>query len=536
MAPWLTVAAVALAASATAGVAGAACVALTVAQSGPRLFSVDVGFSSSSADCPAAASRVGLALLDASLATVSSLTVFQCAAANVSTYLAVPASVYSTLVGQSVVVQATTWLVSDQNVSDAFEIVTSSWLTFQPDDASAADPSAIASCGVRTRVRRVAWGNGVLSACTARVWCMSTTAGSARIAGGDALVASRASCACSVLVVAPHAPVSIARPQSGLSGQPSTDRSVEFIMSSTWAGQIQSVTLRNLNGYYSGVVTIDEAGAEGSDYSLYVRHVPRCATTLATMGKGTHCCSQGPIPRILPRILASRCFRAPHVARPQSNPSLTDGARFFLVDNNNPSVPFAVTPTDGSSLAPTWQLAFPFGGLQYLASMYNASGVLVATAQCAIVMGPNSPPQQTAPLRLYLYSGIPVSFFFSARSGWVTDDYTSTGALALTLSGACAVAAGGGRVTPRCRSLVFSTTDADADIPPCRGPPLTRRLDDPRSRIAVREPQCHRRTGARGQWHARQHIPRRHRGQHRARAVHTHARCDGCGVRAPVRQ
>lgn len=133
--------------------ARAACVSLAVQQPSPRLFSVGVAFSAS-VDCPQPVSRVGLALTydsgSGSFVTASSLTVFECTLGDVATFLAVPASLYAAAIGQSFVVEATTWLVSDESASGVFETALSSALTLQSDDAFSQDvPDAIVACGVR---------------------------------------------------------------------------------------------------------------------------------------------------------------------------------------------------------------------------------------------------------------------------------------------------------------------------------------------------------------------------------------------------
>lgn len=147
----LVAAALALAASTTAGVGAAACVTLAVDQPSARLFSVEVGFAPS---CPDAVARVELALVNIDSVpptTASSLTVFVCAA-NVSTFLALPSATYSdALVGTTFAVQASTWLVSNQNASGRYETVASAGLALRGDGdvGGASHPGLIASCGVR---------------------------------------------------------------------------------------------------------------------------------------------------------------------------------------------------------------------------------------------------------------------------------------------------------------------------------------------------------------------------------------------------
>ena len=148
---------VALLVSVLAPGARAVCVSLAVQQPSPRLFSVGVAFSASG-DCPQPVSRVGLTLSydsgSGSFVTASSLTVFECALGDVSTFLAVPASLYAAAVGQSFVVEATTWLVSNESALGVFETATSLALTLQSDDAfSQGVPDAIVACGVRRATR-----------------------------------------------------------------------------------------------------------------------------------------------------------------------------------------------------------------------------------------------------------------------------------------------------------------------------------------------------------------------------------------------
>lgn len=120
-------------------------------------------------------------------------------------------------------------------------------------------------------------------------------------------------------------------------------------------------------------------------------------------------------------------------AAPISHPSVQayTGDDLFEYASHNT---IALTPRDGSATAPEWQFAYPLGGMQYLATAYDTNGGVMATAQCAVVKGRNAPPAQTAPLRLFLYSGVPFALAIG-RSGWVTDDYTSEGDLAAALTG-----------------------------------------------------------------------------------------------------
>lgn len=95
-----------------------------------------------------------------------------------------------------------------------------------------------------------------------------------------------------------------------------------------------------------------------------------------------------------------------------------------------------VSVSTNTAEAPLWQLAPTLGGLQYLATAFDSDGNVVATAQCAIKSGANTPPWIVAPLRLYLYSGVPFNYSLSTRV-WMTDDYTSPSDLAVAISSAC---------------------------------------------------------------------------------------------------